>query len=110
MPKDFHHRRSHRHSIVENPLWNQYAEVEQEFSDKNSTTSLRGNKQWLFSPTNSEDRPEIRESPFKSSLKQSSSSQVNAVSLQSAAMLPTSYDSKFDWKQWYNEKVDSDDD
>lgn len=102
MPK---RRRSfHRHSIVENPQWIQYSETEQDLSDMNSSASLRGNKQWLMSPSTSEDRAEIRES-FRSSLRQAGG---NAVSQQSA--LTTSYNSQFDWKRWYREKVDSDED
>ena len=110
VPKDIRRRKSfHRHSIVENPKWIiQHSEPEQEYlSDMNSTTSLRGNKPRLFSPSNSEDRPEIRES-FRGSLRQGASNQVNPTSLQSTS----SYNSQqqFDWKRWYREKVDSDDD
>lgn len=69
-------------------------------SDMNSSTSLRGkNRQKLFSPSNSEDRPEIHES-FRSSLRQGNNQLVTS----------TSYNSQFDWKRWYREKVDSDDD
>ena len=86
-------------------MWIQCSEPELELSDKNSTTSLRGNKQSrLSSPTNLEDRPEIRDS-FKSSLKQGASN-VAVASQQST----TSYNEQFDWKRWYSEKVDSDDD
>ena len=103
-PKDLRRRKSfHRHSIVENPQWMiQHSEVEQDnLSDMTSSASLRGNKQRVLSPSNSEDRPEIREAAaFKSSLRQGGN-QVQQF---------TSYNSQFDWKRWYNEKVDSDDD
>ena len=105
VPKDFRRRKSfHRHSIVENPQWLiQHSEAEQDtLTDMNSSASLRGNKQRLFSPSNSEDRPEIRESS-KSSLRQG---RQQAQQTTTAA----SYNSQFDWKRWYNEKVDSDDD
>ena len=74
---------------------------EDNLSDMNSSASLRGNKQpRVLSPSNSEDRSEIRET-LKSSLRQGGN-QVQQPS--------TSYNSQFDWKRWYNEKVDSDDD
>lgn len=78
----------------------QHSEAEQDnLSDMNSSASLRGNKQRVLSPSNSEDRSEIRET-LKSSLRQGGN-QVQQF---------TSYNSQFDWKRWYNERVDSDDD
>lgn len=83
----------------------QHSETEHEYlSDMNSTASLRGNKQRLFSASNSEDRAEAREG-FSSSLRQASN-QASVTSQQ----LTSSYNSQFDWKRWYREKVDSDDD
>ena len=106
VPKDLRRRKSfHRHSIVENPQWLiQHSEAEQDtLTDMNSSASLRGNKQRLFSPSNSEDRPEIQESS-KSSLRQA------RQLVQQTATAAASYNSQFDWKRWYNEKVDSDED
>ena len=79
----------------------QHSEAEQDnLSDMNSSASLRGNKQRALSPSNSEDRPEIRET-FKSSLRQGGQVQQSTG---------TSYNPQFDWKRWYHETVDSDDD
>lgn len=109
VPKEFRRRRSyHRHSIVENPKWMmQYSETEQDnMPDMSSSASLVGNRQKVLSPSNSEDRPEVRES-YRSSLKHGS----NPGNTQQQQQQPaSSYNSQFDWKRWYREKVDSDDD
>ena len=79
----------------------QHSEAEQDnLSDMNSSASLRGNKQRVLSPSNSEDRSEIRET-LKSSLRQGGNQ------VQQSTSYPNS---QFDWKRWYSERVDSDDD
>jgi len=96
-PKRLHHR----HSIVNNPEWFQ-SETEQDIlSDANSANTGR---HWLNSPAASimsDERPEMREH-MRSHFKQ----QPIAPSL----VHSTSYNSKFDWKQWYHQQVDSSDD
>lgn len=112
VPKEFRRRRSfHRHSIVENPKWMQYSETEQQdLSDLNSSVSFRRNKQ-RFSPASSEDRPlEVHDPTIKTSLRKGSSQLASNPLVQPPAPSCSSYSSQFDWRGWYNEKVDSDDD
>ena len=95
-------RLHHRHSIVDNPEWF-YSETEQDISDANSAS----NKQRLHSPAAIlDDRPDLREH-IRSHFKQPG---AQAATPQSSLAHSTSYNTKFDWKQWYHQQVDSSDD
>jgi len=97
-------RLHHRHSIVDNPEWF-YSETEQDISDPAS------NKHWLHSPAAiPDDRPDLQLRDHLRNLSHFKQPGSQAATSQSSSVHSSSYNAKFDWKQWYHQQVDSSDD